>query len=62
MSSYPARCGRPTHDDGTCCCSYCEGWADGHEVAESEARAVMGPIHEMLDELSREWNSSRSER
>jgi hypothetical protein len=27
------RCGNPTGKDGTCCCSYCEGYADGEESA-----------------------------
>lgn len=27
----PARCGKPQHEDGTCGCSYCEGWSDCHD-------------------------------
>lgn len=32
-----ARCGQPNGKDGMCCCSYCEGWADGHEAKPEPA-------------------------
>lgn len=61
-SWYPSRCGNPMGKDGTCCCSYCEGYADAREYLEEieNLHQAVGP--DLLDACQFTLNMEREMR